>query len=110
VLRLPWRWVWRAHSPAALASVGVALAVAATRWAISGHGPALVVLGAEVAAGGLALALFIRFSPLPAVREELWMRLTAAGMLGKAAGARWRLASLALGRPDAATARGRDRD
>jgi hypothetical protein len=88
----------------------VALAIAATRWALSGHGPALVVLGAEVAAGGLALALFIRFSPLPAVREELWMRLTAAGVLGEAAGARWRLASLALGSPNPATAPERDRD
>ena len=32
------------------------------------------------------------------------MRLTAAGVLGEAAGLRWRLASLALGRPDPATA------
>jgi lipopolysaccharide exporter len=110
VLRLPWRWMWRAHTPAVLASVGVALAIAATRWAVSGHGPAIVVLVAEVAAGGLALALFIRFSPLPAVREELWMRLTAAGVLGEAAGARWRLASLALGDPNPATAPGRDHD
>jgi O-antigen/teichoic acid export membrane protein len=106
VLRLPWRWVWRAHAPAAFASASVALAVAATRWAVDGHAPALIVLAAEVAAGGLALALFIRFSPLPAVREELWMRLTAAGVLGETAGLRWRLASLALGRPNPATASG----
>jgi hypothetical protein len=39
---------------------------------------------------------------LPAVREELWMRLTAAGVLGEAGGLRWRLASLVLGRPDPA--------
>jgi O-antigen/teichoic acid export membrane protein len=106
VLRLPSRQIWRAHAPAAFASAGVALAVAAARWAVGGHVPALVVLGAEVAAGALALALCIRFSPLPAVREELWMRLTAAGVLGEAAGLRWRLASLALGRPDPATAPG----
>ena len=106
VLRLPSRRMWRAHVPAAFASASVALAVAATKWAVGGHAPALVVLGAEVAAGALALALFIRFSPLPAVREELWMRLTAAGVLGEAAGLRWRIASLALGRPDPATAPG----
>ena len=106
MLRLPARRVWRAHVPAAFASASVALAVAATRWAVGGHAPALIVLGAEVAAGALALALFIRFSPLPAVREELWMRLTAAGVLGETAGLRWRLASLALGRPGPATASG----
>jgi O-antigen/teichoic acid export membrane protein len=103
VLRLPWRRVWWAHVPAACASASVGLAVAATKWGVGDLAPALVVLGAEVAAGALALALFIRFSPLLAVREELWMRLTAAGVLGKAAGLRWRLASLALGRPGPAT-------
>jgi hypothetical protein len=72
--------------------------------ALAGHAPTLVVLGAEAAAGALALALCIRFSPLPSVREELWMRLTAAGVLGEAAGRRRRLASLVLGRPDPATA------
>jgi hypothetical protein len=106
VLGLPSRTVWLALAPAALASAGVALAVTVTRWAVGGHTPVLLVLGAEVAAGALALGLCIRFGPLPAVREELWMRLTAAGALGEAAGLRWRLASLALGRPDPATARG----
>jgi hypothetical protein len=62
----------------------------------------VVLLGAEIAAGALALALCVRFSPLPAVREELWMRLDAAGVLGAAAGPRRRLASLALGRPQPA--------
>jgi lipopolysaccharide exporter len=109
VLRMSWRRVWQAHAPAAFASIGVALAVAATRWAIGSHGPALVVLGAEVAAGALALALFIRFSPLATVREELWMRLTAAGLVGEA-GLRTRLASLALGRRNPATAREPNRD
>jgi hypothetical protein len=41
-----------------------------------------VVFGAEAAAGVLAFALSIRLCPLPAIREELWMRLTAAGVLG----------------------------
>jgi lipopolysaccharide exporter len=104
VLRLPLKRVALAHAPAAFASAGVALVVAATRWAIIGHAPALVVLGAEGAAGALALALCIRFSPLPAVRAELWMRLTAAGVLGEGTGLRWRLASLALGRPGEAAA------
>jgi lipopolysaccharide exporter len=104
MLRLSSTRLWRAHAPAAVASAGVALAVAATRWAIGGHVPALVVLGADVAVGALALALCVRFTPLPDVREELWLRLAAAGVLGEPAGFRWRLASLALGRPDPARA------
>ena len=36
-----------------------------------------MVFGAEAAAGVLAFALSIRLCPLPAIREELWMRLTA---------------------------------
>jgi O-antigen/teichoic acid export membrane protein len=95
--------VWRAHVPALFASAGVALAVAATRWALTGHVGPLVVLGAEASAGALALALCIRFCPLPAVRSELWMRLTAADLVGAAGGPRWRLASLVLGPPDAPT-------
>jgi hypothetical protein len=63
-----------------------------------------VLFGAEAAAGVLAFALSIRLCPLPAVREELWMRLTAAGVLGEAAGRRRRLASLVLGRPEPAAA------
>jgi hypothetical protein len=58
----------------------------------------------EVAAGALALALSIRLCPLPAIRDELWMRLTAAGVLGEAGGPRRRLASLVLGRPEPAAA------
>jgi O-antigen/teichoic acid export membrane protein len=104
VLRMPSTQLLQAHAPAALASLGVMLAVAGTRWALAGHVSTLVVLGAEVGAGAVALTLCIRFSPLPAVREELWMRLTAAGVLGEAAGRRRRLASLALGRPHRATA------
>jgi hypothetical protein len=57
-----------------------------------------VVFGAEAAAGVLAFALSIRLCPLPAIREELWMRL------GEAGGLRWRLASLVLGRPEPAAA------
>jgi O-antigen/teichoic acid export membrane protein len=95
--------VWRAHVPALFASAGVALAVAATRWALTGHVGPLVVLGAEASAGALALALCIRFCPLPAVRSELWMRLTAADLVGAAGGPRWRLASLVLGPPDPPT-------
>jgi O-antigen/teichoic acid export membrane protein len=102
VLELTPRRMWRAHVPAVLASAGVALVVAAVRWALAGHAATVVLLGAEIAAGALALALCVRFSPLPAVREELWMRLDAAGVLGAAAGPRRRLASLALGRPQPA--------
>jgi hypothetical protein len=97
---MPRAQVWQAHVPALFASAGVALAVAATRWALTDYVRPLVVLGAEAGAGGLALALCIRFCPLPTVRSELWMRLTAAGVVGAAGGRRWRLASLVLGPPD----------
>lgn len=103
VLAMGWARVWQAHVPAAFASAGVALAIAATRVALAGHAPTLVVLGAELAAGALALALCIRFCPLPVIRSELWLRLTAAGVVGQAGGLRWRLASLVLGPPDPAT-------
>jgi O-antigen/teichoic acid export membrane protein len=104
VLGLPWKRVWEAHLPAAFASAGVALAVAAARWALAGRAPTLVVFGAEAAAGVLAFALSVRVCPLPAIREELWMRLTAAGVLGEARGLRWRLPSLLLGPPNPAAA------
>ena len=47
--------------------------------------------------------LCIRFSPLPAIRSELWMRFDAAGVLGPVGGLRWRLASRLLGAPDTPT-------
>ena len=103
VLGIPLARLWQAHVPAVFASAGVALAIAATRWALTGHVRTLVVLGAEAGAGALALALCIRFCPLPAVRSELWMRLAAAGVLGEVGGVRWRLASLVLAAPDPAT-------
>jgi lipopolysaccharide exporter len=103
VLEMPSARMWQAHVPAAFASTGVALAIAATRWALVGHAPTLVVLGAEAGAGALALALCIRCCPLPVVRSELWLRLTAAGVPGELDGPRWRLASLVLGPPDPAT-------
>jgi lipopolysaccharide exporter len=102
VLGMPSARVWQAHVPALFASAGVALAVAATRWALTDYVRPLVVLGAEAGAGGLALALCIRFCPLPTVRSELWMRLTAADVVGAAGGPRWRLASLVLGPPELA--------
>jgi hypothetical protein len=57
-----------------------------------------VVFAAEVVAGALALVLAVRVCPLPAARRELWLRLTAAGLLGSADGLRRRLAPLVLGR------------
>jgi O-antigen/teichoic acid export membrane protein len=103
VLGMPRARMWQAHVPALFASAGVALAVAAARWALVDYVRPLVVLGAEAGAGALALALCIRFCPLPIVRSELWMRLTAAGVVGAAGGRRWRLASLVLGPPDPPT-------
>jgi O-antigen/teichoic acid export membrane protein len=84
-------------APAVFASAGVALAVAAARVLLVGTMPTLVVFAAEVVAGALALVLAVRVCPLPAVRRELWLRLTAAGLLGAAGGRRRRLARLVLG-------------
>jgi lipopolysaccharide exporter len=103
ILALSAAQVWRAFAPAAFASVGVALAMTASRRTLVGDVPTLVVFAAEVGAGAVALALCIRFCPLPAIRRELRMRLTAAGMLGGVGGLRWRLASFLLGQPEPAT-------
>jgi hypothetical protein len=92
--------LWESYAPAAFASVGVALAIAVTRTALVGHVPTLVAFAAEVTVAALALWLCIRFGPLPAIRRELRMRLTAAEMLGNVGGLRWRLAPLVLGRPE----------
>ena len=59
-----------------------------------------MTFAAEVAAGVFALPLCIRFCPFPAIRRELRMRLTAAGVLGDVGSLRWRLAPLVLGQPD----------
>jgi O-antigen/teichoic acid export membrane protein len=111
-LGLMWRIVgfsaaqlWESFTPAAFASLGVALAIAATRRALVGQVPTMVVFAAELAAGALALALCIRFCPLPGIRRELRMRLDAAGVLGGAGGWRRRLAPLVVGRPEPAIGR-----
>jgi lipopolysaccharide exporter len=91
--------LWASCAPAAFASAGVALAVAATRAVLVGAVPNLVVFAVGVVAGALALALCVRVCPLAAVRRELWLRLAAAGLLGAVGGLRWRLAPLVLGRP-----------
>jgi hypothetical protein len=62
----------------------------------------VLALAAEIAAGSLALALCVRFSPVPGIRRELRMRLTVAGALGTVGGVRWRLAPLVLGPHDPA--------
>ena len=100
ILRLPAAEVARAYAPAVLSSAVAALGVAAAQRALTGRVPALAVFLAELGAGALALALCIRFQPLPALRRELRMRLTVAGALGAAGGLRWRLAPLLLGPPD----------
>jgi O-antigen/teichoic acid export membrane protein len=103
VLGLRLARLWQAHVPAVFASAGVALSVAASRWVLTDHVRTLVVLATEVGAGALALAVSIRFCPLPTVRAELWMRLDAADVLGAAGGRRRRLATLVLGPRDPAT-------
>jgi hypothetical protein len=92
--------VWASFSPAAFASVGLALAIAATRAVLVGDVPTPAALAVEVVTGALALALCVRFCPVPAVWHELRLRLAAAGLLGTAGGLRWRLAPLILGRPE----------
>jgi hypothetical protein len=93
--------LWASYAPAVFASLGVVLAVAVVRNAFVGEMPTPLVLAAEVAAGALALALCIRLGPLRAIRRELWMRLTAAGVLGSGtSGSRRRLATLILGRAE----------
>jgi O-antigen/teichoic acid export membrane protein len=91
--------VWRAHFPAAFASAGVGLAIAAVSWALAGS-PSLALLTVQITAGALSLALCIRVCPVPDVRAELWLRVVSAGLLGAVGGGRWRLARLVLGKPD----------
>ena len=102
VLALPRAQVWQAHFPAAFASAGVGLAIAAVSWALGGA-PPLAGLTAQITAGALALALCIRVCPAPAVRAELWLRLLTAGLLGASGGWRRRLARLVLGKQDQST-------
>src|SRR6266540_537637 len=94
--------VVRSYAPAAFASAGVAVTIAAVQRALAGSLPILLALAAEIAAGALALALCVRFSPIPGIRRELRMRLTVAGALGTVGGMRWRLAPLLLGPHDPA--------
>jgi lipopolysaccharide exporter len=98
IVRFSARQLWEAYTPAAFASLGVALAIAATRRALVGQAPTMLVFAAELAAGALALALCIRFCPLQGIRRELRMRLDAAGVLGGADGWRRRLVPLVVGR------------
>jgi lipopolysaccharide exporter len=99
VLELPMARLWQAHFPAAFASAGVGVAIAAARWALA-DAPSLAVLPIEITVGALALAFGIRVCPVPSVRAELWLRLGSAGLLGASGGWRWRLARLVLGKPD----------
>ena len=68
------------------------------RRALEGQAPTMLVFADELVVGALALARCIRSCPLPGIRRELRMRLDAAGVLGAAAGWRWRLAPLVVGR------------
>jgi lipopolysaccharide exporter len=95
-----------ARVPAVFASAGVALAIAAVHWALTGA-PSVALLAAEIMAGALALALCIRVCPTPAVRAELRFRLASAGLLGPSHGRRRRLALLVLGSRDRVDGEGR---
>jgi O-antigen/teichoic acid export membrane protein len=91
--------VWRAHFPAAFASAGVGLAIAAAGWVLAAA-PSLAVLAVQITAGAVALAVCIRVCPTSDVRAELWLRVVSAGLLEASGGWRWRLARLFLGKPD----------
>jgi O-antigen/teichoic acid export membrane protein len=97
--------LWESYAPAAFASLGVGLAVEATRRAFVGQVPTGLVFAAELAAGALALVLCIRVCPLPGIRRELRMRLDAGGLLGGAGGLRRRMAPLVVGRAEPAAGR-----
>jgi lipopolysaccharide exporter len=90
--------VWQAHLPAAFASAGVGLAIAAASWVFA-EAPPLALLAIQITVGALALAVCVRFCPVPSVRAELWMRLLSAGLLEPSGGWPWRLARLVLGKP-----------
>jgi O-antigen/teichoic acid export membrane protein len=100
IVRFSARQLWESYTPAVFASLGVALAIAATRRALIGQVPTMLVFAAELVAGALALTLCIRLCPVPGIRRELRMRLDAAGVLGGAGGWRRRLAPLVVGRPE----------
>jgi O-antigen/teichoic acid export membrane protein len=102
ILGVPASGVAWSYAPAAFASAGVALAIAVVQRALAGTLAIPLVLGAEIGAGALALALCVRFSPIPGIRRELRMRLVVAGALGAVGGVRWRLAPLVLGPHDPA--------
>jgi len=97
VLRLPLAALARSQVPAVLASGAVALAIAAARGALAGRAPTMAVFAAEAVAGALALWLCVRFAPLRSLRQELRLRLVAAGALGAPGSRRRRLAPLLLG-------------
>ena len=97
--------VAQSHVPAAFTSAAAVLAIVAVQHVLADRTPVLGLFAAELAAGALALALCIRFGPMPGARRDLRLRLAAAGLLGAAGGLRWRLALLILGPLDPAMAR-----
>jgi O-antigen/teichoic acid export membrane protein len=92
--------VARSHIPAAFTSAAAGLAIVVVQQVLTDRAPILGVFAAELAAGALAVALCIRFGPMPGTRRDLRLRLAAAGLLGAVGGLRWRLAPLLLGPPD----------
>ncbi len=94
--------LWLAHAPAAFCSAGVALAVALARAMTMAQLPVLAVLAVEIVAAACALAVCIRFCPVPELRRQFWSRLSAAKAAGEPGGLRWRLISLVLGPVEAA--------
>ena len=97
VLEMPLARLWRAHVPAVFASAGVALAIAATRWALTGHVRPWSSWGPRPAPGRSRWRSASGSARCRPSAEELWMRLAAAGVLGEVGGLRWRLASLVFG-------------
>lgn len=103
VLELHAGELWQAHVPAAFASGGVALAIAATSRVLS-DAPSPLVLAAQISAGALALAVSIRLCPVGSIRADLRLRLTSSALFGLPDSLRWRVLLLILGRSDRAVA------
>jgi O-antigen/teichoic acid export membrane protein len=87
-----------AYAPAITTAACVAALVYLGRLTLHIPGvPLQVVLAVEMVCGGIALALGIRFNPFRRVRDELFERMIAAGLIGKRRSWKTRAAMLLVG-------------
>lgn len=96
VLGLPVSRTLAAYVPGVVAAVVASAAIFGAREGLDAlAAPVGVVLIGEMAAGGLALVITIRFLPVQALRRELHRRLNAMGLLRPSSGVRGVLARTA---------------